>query len=89
MFNTALASDVEFGLAASAWAQPMGKGMGHRPGMMNVTPEQASQLFDLKEKMHADTAGLRKQMMVKRAKWRPVEGREPGSERHPGQAERS
>ena len=63
----ALALVLSFGLAASASAQPMGKGMGHGRGMMNVTPEQASQLFDLKEKMHADTAGLRKQMMVKRA----------------------
>ena len=35
--------------------------------MMNLTPEQAGKIFDLKEKMHADTAGLRKQMMVKHA----------------------
>ena len=34
---------------------------------MNLTPEQAGQIFDLKEKFHADTAGLRKQMMVKQA----------------------
>ena len=34
---------------------------------MNLTPEQAGQIFDLKEKFHADTAGLRKQMMVKEA----------------------
>ena len=55
------------GLAASAWAQPMGKGMGHGPGMMNLTPEQAGKIFDLQEKLHADTVGLRKQMMVKHA----------------------
>ena len=60
-----LALALSLGLAASAWAQPMGKGMG--PGMMNLTPEQAGKIFDLKEKMHADTAGLRKQMMVKHA----------------------
>jgi hypothetical protein len=52
-------------LAGSVGAQPGGK--GHGPGMMNLTPEQAGKIFDLKEKMHADTAGLRKQMMVKHA----------------------
>jgi Spy/CpxP family protein refolding chaperone len=45
----------------------MGMDMGHDPGMMNLTPEQAGKIFDLKEKMHADTADLRKQMMVKHA----------------------
>jgi Spy/CpxP family protein refolding chaperone len=62
-----LALALSLGLAGSIWAQPMGKGMGHGPGMMNLTPEQAGKIFDLKEKMHADTAGLRKQMMVKHA----------------------
>jgi len=62
-----LALALSLGLAASVAAQPMGKGMGHGPGMMNLTPEQAGKIFDLKEKMHADTAGLRKQMMVKHA----------------------
>jgi Spy/CpxP family protein refolding chaperone len=52
-------------LAASVWAQPMGKGMGR--GMMTLTPEQASKIFDLKEKFLVDTAGLRKQIMVKQA----------------------
>ncbi len=51
------------GLAASSWARPWGCG----PGGMNLTPEQAGQLFDLKEKFHNDTASLRKQMWVKRA----------------------
>jgi Spy/CpxP family protein refolding chaperone len=59
-----LALALSLGLAASVWAQPMGKGKGQG---MNLTPEQASQIFDLKEKFHADTAGLRKQMMVKEA----------------------
>ena len=63
----ALALALSLGLGASVWAQPMGKGMGHGPGMMNLTPEQAGKIFDLKEKMHTDTAGLRKQMMVKHA----------------------
>ena len=58
---------LSLGLAASVWAQPMGQGMGPGPGMMNLTPEQAGKIFDLKEKMHADTTGLRKQMMVKHA----------------------
>jgi Spy/CpxP family protein refolding chaperone len=62
-----LALALSLGLVASVWAQPMGKGMGQGPGMMNLTPDQAGKIFDLKEKMHADTAGLRKQMMVKHA----------------------
>jgi Spy/CpxP family protein refolding chaperone len=62
-----LALTLSLGLAGSVWAQPTGKGMGHGPGMMNLTPDQAGKIFDLKEKMHADTAGLRKQMMVKHA----------------------
>jgi Spy/CpxP family protein refolding chaperone len=62
-----LALALSLGLTASVWAQPMGKGMGHGPMMMNLTPEQAGKIFDLQEKMHADTAGLRKQMMVKHA----------------------
>ena len=49
----------------SVWAQSMGMGQG--PGMMNLTLDQAGKTFDLKEKMHTDTAGQRKQMMVKHA----------------------
>jgi Spy/CpxP family protein refolding chaperone len=60
-----LALALSLGLATSVRAQPMGMGMGH--GMMNLTPEQAGKIFDLQEKMHADTADLRKQMMVKHA----------------------
>ena len=44
----------------------MGHGMGMR-GMMNLTPEQAGQVFDLRQKFMNDTAELRKNMMVKRA----------------------
>jgi Spy/CpxP family protein refolding chaperone len=62
-----LALALSLGMAGSVWAQPMGKGMGPVPGMMNLTPEQAGKIFDLMEKMHADTANLRKQMMVKHA----------------------
>ena len=62
-----LALALSLGLAGSVGAQPMGKGMGHGPGMMNLTPDQAGKIFDLKEKMHTETAGLRKQMMVKHA----------------------
>ena len=64
-----LALALSLGLAGSVWAQAMGKGMGmsHGAGMMNLTPEQAGQIFDLKEKMYTDTAGLRKQIMVKHA----------------------
>jgi Spy/CpxP family protein refolding chaperone len=62
-----LALALSGGLAASVWAQFMGKAMGQVPGMMNLTPDQAYKVFDLKEKMHTDTAGLRKQMMIKHA----------------------
>src|SRR3990172_1189446 len=69
-----LALALSLGLAASVWAQPMGKGMG--PGMRNLTPEQAGKIFDLKEKFHTDTAGLRKQMMVKEAELAALWGAE-------------
>ncbi len=62
-----LALALSLGLVAFVWAQPMGKDMGHGHGMMNLTPEQAGKIFDLNEKMYADTASLRKQMMVKHA----------------------
>jgi Spy/CpxP family protein refolding chaperone len=58
---------VSLGLAASVWAQPMGKGMGQGPVMVNLTPEQAAKIFDLREKMYADTVELRKQGFVKHA----------------------
>ncbi len=61
----ALALVLSLGLAAAAWSQPMGMGMGHGRGMMNLTPEQGGKLFDLKEKFRNDTAGLRKDLMVK------------------------
>ena len=62
-----LALALSLGLAGSVWAQPMGKGMGHGPGMMNLTPDQAGKIFDLMEKLDADTVDLRKQLMVKHA----------------------
>jgi Spy/CpxP family protein refolding chaperone len=63
-----LALALSLGLAGSVWAQPMmGRGMGQGPGMMNLTPEQAGQVFDLMEKMHADTSGLRRETVVKQA----------------------
>lgn len=54
------------GLSTAAWARPFGGGHGHGQ-MMNLTPEQAGQLFDLKQKFLDDTAGQRKAMWVKRA----------------------
>jgi zinc resistance-associated protein len=54
------------GLSTAAWARPFGHGHGHGH-MMNLTPEQAGKLFDLKQKFMDDTAGLRKAMWVKRA----------------------
>ncbi len=63
----ALALMFTLGPSTAVWAQPKGKGMGPVPGMIELTPEQAGKIFDLQEKLHADTAGLRKQMMVKHA----------------------
>ncbi len=50
----------------------MGGGMGKRGMMMNLTPEQASQVFDLRHKFMNDTAELRKSMMVKGAELRQM-----------------
>ena len=64
----ALALVLSLGLAAAVYAAgPMGMGMGHGHGhgMMNLTPEQAGKLFDLKEKFHTDTVSLRKDLLVK------------------------
>jgi len=60
------------GLAASSWARPWGGGMcgGMGCGMMgamNLSPDQAGKLFDLKQKFMNETAEVRKQMMVKHA----------------------
>lgn len=57
-----LALSLSLTMAASSWARPWGCG----PGAMNLTTEQAGQLFDLKQKFMNDTASLRKEMMVKR-----------------------
>jgi Spy/CpxP family protein refolding chaperone len=61
---------LSLGAADSAWARGGGWGCVNA----NVTPEQSAQLFDLKQQFRNDTAGLRKQMMVKRtelaALWR-------------------
>jgi Spy/CpxP family protein refolding chaperone len=62
-----LALALSLGLAASIGAQSMSKGMGHGHEMMNLTPEQAAKIFDLMEKLQNDTAGLRKQLMIKHA----------------------
>jgi len=52
--------------ADSAWAGPWGRGGCWGAGA-NPTPEQASQVFDLKQKFFNDTADLRRQMALKRA----------------------
>ena len=49
------------GLSTAAWARPFGC------GPMNLTPEQAGQLFDLKQQFMNDTASVRKAMWMKRA----------------------
>jgi zinc resistance-associated protein len=56
------------GLAASSWARPWGGGMGcGMMGAMDLTPDQAGKLFDLRQKFMNDTAEVRKQKMVKKA----------------------
>jgi zinc resistance-associated protein len=67
-----LALALSLGLAASSWARPGGGGMGGgmgcgMMGAMNLSPDQAGKLFDLKEKFRNDTAEVRKQMVVKHA----------------------
>jgi zinc resistance-associated protein len=63
-----LALALTMGVAASSWARPWGGGgMGGMMGAMNLSPEQAGKLFDLKQKFMDDTAQLRKQMVVTRA----------------------
>jgi Spy/CpxP family protein refolding chaperone len=65
------------GLAAVVWAEAP-KGMPQGPmamhhgyqchhGHMNLTPDQAAKLFDVKEKFRTDTAALRKQLFVGKA----------------------
>jgi Spy/CpxP family protein refolding chaperone len=52
---------ISLGIVDSTWARG---GWGCMNA--NVTPEQSAQLFDLRQQFMNDTAGLRKQMMVKR-----------------------
>ncbi|MEJ5329073.1 MAG: periplasmic heavy metal sensor [Desulfobaccales bacterium] len=59
----ALAALLVVALAWPAAAQP-GRGRGM---MAQLTPEQAAQVFDLRQKFMNDTAALRKEMFVKRA----------------------
>ncbi len=68
-------------LGFASWANPFGMGgpQGHgRHGghwqkkFANLTPEQAGKLFDLRQKFLDDTAGLRKEMLVKRAELRAL-----------------
>jgi zinc resistance-associated protein len=69
-----LALVLAVGVAAVVWADPP-KGMSEGPmmmrhgqhGHMNLTPEQAAKLFDVKEKFRTDTVDLRKQLCVKKA----------------------
>jgi len=50
----------------SAWAGPWGRGGCWGAGA-NLTPEQAGQIFALRQKFSNETAGLRRQMAEKRA----------------------
>jgi len=62
-----LALTLTLGLAASSWAGPGGGKECGMMGAMNLSPDQASKFFDLKEKFRNDTAAMRKDMMVKHA----------------------
>jgi Spy/CpxP family protein refolding chaperone len=61
-----LALALSLGLAASSWARPWGGPGGMGPGFMNLSPEQAGKLFDLRQKFLNDTAKVRKQMCINR-----------------------
>lgn len=69
-----LALGLFLSLAFTSWAQPWGmKGHGGHGGKFaNLTPEQAGKLFDLRQKFLDDTAGLRKDMVIKRAELRAL-----------------
>jgi Spy/CpxP family protein refolding chaperone len=61
-----LALALSLGLAVSSWARPWGGPGRMGPGFMNLSPEQAGNLFDLKQKFLVDTAKLRRQMCIGR-----------------------
>lgn len=61
-----LALALSLGLAASSWARPWGGPGWGGPGFMNLSPEQAGKLFDLRQKFLNDTAKLRKQLCINR-----------------------
>ena len=62
-----LALALSLSLASSSWARPRKGGWGGGPAAMNLTPDQAGKLFDLKHKFMNDTAEVRKQIVIKRA----------------------
>lgn len=63
LFLLSLTTLLAVAVAWPAAAQP-GRGRGM---MAPLTPEQAAQVFDLRQKFMNDTAALRKEMFVKRA----------------------
>lgn len=72
-----LALGLFLSLALTSWAQPWGmkghRGHGGHWGIFaNLTPEQAGKLFGLRQKFLDDTAGLRKDMVVKKAELRAL-----------------
>ena len=78
-----LALGLSLALGFTSWADPCGMGghggqwghighHGHWGKFANLTPEQAGNMFDLRQKFLDDTAGLRKEMMVKRAELRAL-----------------
>jgi Spy/CpxP family protein refolding chaperone len=50
-------------LAGSVWAQTTKS----RGGAISLTPKQAAEMFDLKEKYNAETVNLRRDLVIKRA----------------------
>lgn len=91
-FALVLVLGLTLNASGAAWSEEMGggcpmigggHGMGGGPGMggkgcmMNLDPQKAGQVFDAKEKFRQDTAGLRKEMMMKKAEmgalWRTAD----------------
>jgi len=75
-----LALGLSLTVGFASWAEPYGmRGHQRTPGhwgyhgkFANLTPEQVGKLFDLRQKFMDDTAGLRKDMLVKRAELRTL-----------------
>jgi zinc resistance-associated protein len=62
----------DMGMGPGMMGPGMGHGQGHGMRWMNMTPEQVGKAFDMRQKFMDDTAGLRKQILVKHAELREL-----------------